>query len=82
MSYMTTYHRGIQIRYDYNIVTDGYTANFDLPTKQTMRVEFPRTVATSPRSELKPGKNHADGDTEGEALARARAAIDSYLDDE
>ena len=81
MSYMTTYHRGIEIRYDYNIVTDGYTANFVLPAKQTMRVDFPRSITTSPRSELKPGKNHADGDTESEALERARAAIDGYLDD-
>lgn len=80
MSYMTTYHRGIEIRYDYNIVTDGYTANFVLPAKQTMRVEFPRTVTISQRSELKPGKNHEDGDTESEALERARAAIDNYLD--
>jgi hypothetical protein len=82
MSYMTTYHRGIQIRYDYNIVTDGYTANFVLPEKQTMRVAFQRSVALNPPAGLNPGKNHKDGDTESEALERARAAIDSYLDGE
>lgn len=81
MSHMTTYHRGIEIRYDYNIVTDGYTANFVLPAKQTMRVEFHRTGFSKPHSTLEPGKNHADGDTESEALERARAMIDSYLDD-
>lgn len=81
MSHMTTYHRGIEIRYDYNIVTDGYTANFVLPAKQTMQLTFQRAVKINPPVGLKPGKNHADGDTESEALERARAMIDSHLDD-
>lgn len=77
----TTEHRGIEIRYGYNIAIDGYTANFVLPVKQTMQLTFQRAVKINSPVPPNPGKNHANGDTEGEALARARAMIDSYLDD-
>lgn len=82
MSHKIDSYRGIEIRYGYNIAIDGYTANFVLPEKKMMRVDFPHRVRANPRSGLKPGKNSVPGDTESQALDRARAAIDSYLDDE
>ncbi|WP_329743222.1 hypothetical protein [Dyella sp. A6] len=78
---LTEEHRDIEIRYGYDITTDSWRANFVLPAKQTMRVDFHRTGFRKPMSTLDPGKNSVSGATEGEALERARAEIDSYLVD-
>lgn len=81
---LTTEHRDIEIRYGYDITTDNWRANFVLPVGRTMTISLHTTTPIShpPRPiPPDPGKNHAEGDTEGEALARARSMIDSYLDD-
>jgi len=76
-----TEHRGIEIRYGYDITTDNYRANFALPEELRRRPGFQRAIATNPPASTAPGKNHASGDTEGEALAQARSMIDSHLGD-
>ena len=78
----TAEHRGIEIRYGYDISTDSYRANFVLSEEWRKRPGFQRNVTTNLPAAIAPGKNHADGDTEDEALARARSMIDSYLGDE
>ncbi|WP_426664087.1 hypothetical protein [Rhodanobacter aciditrophus] len=80
MSHKTAEYRGIAIRYGYDITTDGYRANFVLSEEWRRRPGFQRAVTTNLPAAIAPGKNHADGGTEDEALARARAMIDSYLD--
>lgn len=82
MSPSTTQHRGIEIRYGYDISTDSYRANFVLSEEWRRRSGFQRVITANLPAAIAPGKNHADGDTEDEALAQAQAMIDSYLDDE
>lgn len=77
----TTEHRGIEIRYGYDITTDSYRANFVLPEERRKRHGFQRAITTNLPVAIASGKNHAAGDTEDETLERARAAIDSYLGD-
>lgn len=74
-------HRGIEIRYGYNIATDDWRAHFDLPERQR-RTGFQRNVPNDLSTPIAPGKHYVDGRTESEALARATSAIDSYLDAE
>lgn len=82
MSPSTTLHRGIEIRYAYDIKTDDYWAHFDLPEKPRKQPGFQRFVATDLSTPIKPGKHHIHGPIESEVLAQARSTIDAYLDQE
>lgn len=77
---LRTKHRDIEIRYGYNVATDDWRAHFVLPERQG-HTGFQRTVPTGLSSPIAPGKHHVDGETESEAVTRAIATINGYLDD-
>jgi len=82
MSPSTTSHRGIEIKYAYEIKTDVYWAHFDLPEKPRKQATFQRTVNIMLSNPIEPGKHHVDGPIESEVLAQAKSMIDAYLDTE
>ncbi|WIG56154.1 MAG: hypothetical protein OJF61_001942 [Rhodanobacteraceae bacterium] len=82
MSPSTTTHRGIEIRYDYDIKTDVYWAHFDLPEKPRKQATFQSRVDVMLSNPIEPGKHHVDGPIESEVLAQARSTIDAYLGEE
>lgn len=79
MSPSTTLHRGIEIRYAYDIKTDDYWAHFDLPEKLHKRSGFQRAVAIDLPTPIEPGKHHVHGPIESEVLRQAQSMIDDYL---
>lgn len=75
-------HRGVQIRYGYNIVDDRYYAHFDLPEKSSVESvphSFSRTYTFNG---MFPSKQPAVcGSTADEVLKLTRSKINSYFDE-
>jgi len=79
MSPSTNEHRGIEIRFGYDIATDGYRAHFVLPEDRRKQLGFQRVVNTDLPMAIEPGKHQVEGRTESEVLDNAHSVIDDYL---
>lgn len=76
----TDTHKGIEIRYGYDISRDGYRANFILPPQHQTAGGFQKMVTIDLRPPARsPGPQHVLGHSEEDVLKQARAVIDDFL---
>lgn len=57
MSPSTKLHRGIEIRYAYDIKTDDYRAHFVLPERRRKQLGFQRGVSANLSRPIEPGES-------------------------
>lgn len=82
MNPQTEIHKGIEIRYGYDINRDGYRANFILPPQHQTTGGFQKMVTINLQQTARlPGPQHVLGHSEEDVLKQARAVIDDFLNE-
>lgn len=75
-------HRGVQIRYGYNIADDRYHAHFALPNKSAAQNREHGFSSVSTFTGILAGKQRPEvAESAEEVLKQAQAKIDSYFDE-